>query len=109
MQTAPAIDHSSEPELSASHRVGAGVWLLPVFGALTLWATVTHQPSPTTDFASWARFVTTDEFLAKHLVGSIFGLAINTVGVASLTWVVLAAGRHVSAAIWGFTLTVVGS
>ncbi len=61
-----------------------GVWLLPVFGALTLWATITHQPDPTTEFSSWARFVTTDEFLAKHLLGSILGLALNTIGVAAL-------------------------
>lgn len=110
MQTAPAIDRRSiEPEPDTGRRVGTGAWLLPVFGVLTLWATVTHQPSPTTEFASWARFVTTDEFLAKHLVGSIVGLALNIVGVASLTWVVLAADRHVRAAIWGFTLTVLGS
>ncbi|MCZ7538009.1 MAG: hypothetical protein M5T61_20155 [Acidimicrobiia bacterium] len=42
---------------------------------------MTHQPDPTTEFTSWARFVITDEFLAKHLVGSILGLALNTIGV----------------------------
>lgn len=110
MQTAPAIhNRTTEPVLATGRRVGTGVWLLPVFGVLTLWATITHQPSPTTEFTSWARFVTTDEFLAKHLVGSIFGIALNTVGVASLTWVVLASDRHVRAALWGFTLTVLGS
>lgn len=110
MQTAPAIDHRFiESVLRPDRRVGAGVWLLPVFGVLTLWATITHQPNPTSEFAAWARFVTTDEFLAKHLVGSIFGLALNIVAVASLAWVVLAAGRHVRAAMWGFTLTVLGS
>lgn len=86
-----------------------GLWLLPVFGALTLWATLTHQPDPTTEFSSWARFVSTDEFLAKHLLGSILGLALNTLGVASLAWTVLASGRRARSAVWGFALTVLGS
>lgn len=94
---------------STGRQVTKAVWLLPVFGALTLWATFTHQPSPASEFPAWARFVSTNEFLAKHLVGSILGLALNIVGAASLTWVVLAAGRHTRAAIWGFTLTVLGS
>jgi hypothetical protein len=85
------------------------VWLLPVFGALTFWATLTHQPDPTTELASWARFVSTDEFLAKHLAGSILGLALNTLGVAALAGAVLATGRRVPAAVWGFTLTVLGA
>jgi hypothetical protein len=96
-------------ELSTGPQATKAVWLLPVFGALTLWATFTHQPDPTSEYPAWARFVTTDEFLAKHLVGSILGLALNIIGVASLTWVVLAEGRHTRAAIWGFTLTVLGS
>ena len=36
-----------------------GVWLIPIFGALALWATFNHQPDPTTEFSAWARFVTT--------------------------------------------------
>ena len=91
------------------HQLGDGVWLLPVFGALTLWATFTHQPDPTTELSSWARFVSTDEFLAKHLVGSILGLALNTLAVAALVGVVLATGPRVRSALWGFTLTVLGS
>lgn len=111
MKTTIPIEASrtAEPAIATARSVSRGVWLLPVFGVLTLWATITHQPSPTTEFASWARFVTTDEFLAKHLVGSIFGLALNLVGVASLTWVVLAVGRRIGTAVWGFTLTVLGS
>ena len=91
------------------HQLRNGVWLLPVFGALTLWATLVHQPDPTTEFAAWARFVTTDEFLAKHLLGSILGLALSTIGVAALAWAVLATGHRARPAVWGFTLTVVGS
>lgn len=89
--------------------IRTAVWLLPVFGALTLWATLTHQPDPTTEFSAWARFVSTDEFLAKHLLGSILGLALNTLGVAALAGAVLATGHRARAAMWGFSLTVLGS
>lgn len=105
----PDRHRSTAVDLPTLRQVTRGVWLLPVFGVLTLWATITHQPDRSTEFASWARFVTTDEFLAKHLVGSILGLALNLVGVGALTWAALATGRRVRAATWGFTLTVLGS
>lgn len=110
MQTAHATqpDHA-DPRSATRHRVGRAVWLLPAFGVLTLWATLTHQPSPSTDFVLWAQFVTTDEFLAKHLLGSIVGLALSTVGVAAVVFLVLDSGRHLRAAVWGFILTVLGS
>lgn len=108
MQTVRPTD-TEAPLSSARRGVGRAVWLLPVFGALTLWATITHQPSPTTEFSAWARFVTTDEFLAKHLVGSIIGLALSVVGVAGVVFLVLQTGRHARAALWGFVLTVFGS
>jgi len=98
-----------DADRSARHPAAAAVWFLPAFGVLTLWATSTHQPSPTTDFAAWARFVTTDEFLAKHVLGSILGLALNLVGVAALTAVILGSGRRLRAARWGFFLSVMGS
>jgi hypothetical protein len=113
MQTTVAIENDRRGEPSGTdplgRRLGAALWLLPVFGAVTLWATLTHQPSPTTEFASWARFVTTDEFLAQHLEGRIYGLALNVIGVAALTAVVLLTGRRARAATWGFVLTVLGS
>lgn len=111
METAPTIDrlHPANDDVSVSRRIRMGAWLLPAFGLLTLWATLSHQPDPTTGFASWARFVTTGEFLAKHLLGSIFGLALNIIGVASVAFTILLTGRHTRAAVWGFILTVLGS
>jgi hypothetical protein len=35
----------------APHR---GLWFLPLAGAVTLWATLEHQPDPTTGFGEWA-------------------------------------------------------
>jgi len=35
-----------------------GVWTLPIYGLLTLWGTLTHQPDPRADFGAYARYVT---------------------------------------------------
>jgi hypothetical protein len=90
-------------------RIARAVWLLPAFGALMLWATRSHQPNPDTDFGAWTRFVTTDAFFAQHLFGSIVGQVLNLVAVGALVWLLLATGRHATAALWGFVLTVAGS
>jgi hypothetical protein len=86
-----------------------GLWLIPLAGALTLWATLEHQPDPTEQFGSWARFVTTDTFLAQHLVGSILGQAIGILGAAALATVALDGGRRGRSGITGFMLTVLGA
>jgi hypothetical protein len=86
-----------------------GLWLLPVFGALTLWATIDHQPDPTTSFRSWSEFVTTGHFLAGHLLGSIGGQVAYLLGSAALAGVLLITSPRVTTAITGFVLSVVGS
>jgi hypothetical protein len=86
-----------------------GLWLLPLAGAVMLWATFEHQPDPTTKFSEWARFVTTDRFLAQHLIGSILGQGIWILGAAALTALALQTGRRNRSAIVGFTFTVLGA
>ena len=107
--TSPAGATIPRPPSEVTRRLRHGLWLIPLFGAVTLWATFSHQPSPTTELTSWARFVTTDAFLAQHLVGSIGGLAAYTLGVAALTGILLAGGRRIGAALSGFALSVVGA
>lgn len=84
------------------------IWLLPVYGALTLVATVTQQPDPATDFRAWSLYVTTPRFYASHLVASILGLAIGTLGIAGLG-VVLSRGSRPRAALVAVALHVVGA
>jgi hypothetical protein len=102
--------HDTDPDLrAATERVlRRGLWLLPIAGALTLWATLEHQPDVTSEFTSWARFVTTDRFLAHHLVGSIAGQAIWILGAGAVTTLALMTGRRHRAALAGFALTVLG-
>jgi hypothetical protein len=61
-----------------------GLWALPVWAALLSITTLKEQPPWQTEPANWSRFVTTSEFLASHLVGSILGAAIGALGMVAL-------------------------
>lgn len=71
-----------------THQVRAfartALWALPVWAALLFLGTLTHQPDPQTDLASFAAYVTTPQFLISHLVASIIGAAIGSLGVVAL-------------------------
>ncbi len=60
------------------------LWLLPIWAALLFWATLTEQPDPLTAFTDFAAYVTTSQFLFSHLVGSIVGAALGSIGVTGL-------------------------
>ncbi len=53
--------------------IRAGVLALPVYGLLTFFGTLTHQPDPETDIEAYMRYVTTTRYLVGHLVASIGG------------------------------------
>ena len=57
------------------------LWALPVWAALLLVSTLTHQPSYQTDFPAYARYITTTPFLISHLGASILGAGIGTLGL----------------------------
>jgi hypothetical protein len=84
------------------------LWLLPVWAALLFLATLTEQPDPTTAFAEFADYVTTGRFLLSHLVGSIVGAAIGSIGVIGLM-VYLQDSKAAGRAVAGMVATVVGN
>ena len=86
----------------------AAVWALPVWAAMLFLGTLTHQPDPQTDMAGFAAYVTTTEFLLSHLVNSIAGAAIGSIGVIALM-LYLQDTRAVSRAIAGMVLVVSGN
>jgi hypothetical protein len=47
-------------------------------------STLTHQPDPKTAFDDFAAYVTTNGFLLSHLLNSILGAAIGSIGVIGL-------------------------
>jgi len=60
------------------------LWALPVWAALLFFGTFTHQPDPKNDFAAFAKYVTTNTFLWSHLIASIVGAGIGSIGVIAL-------------------------
>lgn len=60
------------------------IWALPVWAAMLFLGTLTHQPDPQTAFDDFAAYVTTGEFLYSHLLNSILGAAIGSIGVIGL-------------------------
>lgn len=60
------------------------IWALPVWATFLFYGTLTHQPDPQTNFAGFAAYVTTIEFLVSHLVASILGAAIGSLGAIAL-------------------------
>ena len=71
-----------------THQVRAfargAIWAVPVWAALLFFGTLTHQPDPQTAFGDFAAYVTTDQFLFSHVLNSIAGAAIGSIGVIGL-------------------------
>jgi hypothetical protein len=88
-----------------------GLWALPVWAAMLFAGTLTHQPDAQTAFPDFAKYVTTTEFLWSHLINSIVGAALGSIGVVALMLYLQdsrAAGRAIAAmvcTILGNTLT----
>ncbi|HJS18656.1 MAG TPA: hypothetical protein VJ785_07895 [Anaerolineales bacterium] len=60
------------------------LWALPIWAAMLFLGTLTHQPDPQTAFDDFAAYVTTSQFLYSHLINSILGAAIGSIGVIGL-------------------------
>jgi hypothetical protein len=103
---------SNEKSVSALSKVGTfvrgAIWALPIWAAMLFLGTLTHQPDPQTDFASFAAYVTTSQFLLSHLVNSIGGAAIGSIGVIGLM-LYLQDTRAAGKAITGMLATVAGN
>lgn len=69
---------------SATNWIRAGLLALPVYGLLTVWATLEPQPDQATDPAAWARFVSSDSYLVSHLIGSTGGSILAVFGIFAL-------------------------
>jgi hypothetical protein len=60
------------------------LWALPMWAAMLFAGTLTHQPDAQTAFSDFADYVTTSEFLWSHLINSITGAALGSIGVVAL-------------------------
>lgn len=83
-------------------------WLLPVWGAVTIPATLSQQPDAKTDFPAYVDYITTTRFLLGHLVGSIGGTVLGILGIVGVA-VILARTRVASSALGAATVAIIGS
>ena len=83
------------------------VWALPVWGILLALSTLTHQPDYTTDFESYADYVTTAPFLISHIVASIGGAVLAVIGAVALA-IPLATTPPARTALRGLTTFIAG-
>ena len=84
------------------------IWALPVWAALLFFGTLTHQPDPQTAFEDFAAYVTTNQFLLSHLLNSIAGAAIGSIGVIGLM-LLLQDSKAIGKALTGMVATVAGN
>lgn len=84
------------------------IWALPIWAVLLFYGTLTHQPDPKTDFAAFAAYVTTSEFLVSHLVASLLGAALGSLGIIGLL-LYLQDTKVAGRATIGMALTVIGN
>jgi hypothetical protein len=84
-----------------------GLWALPTWSILLFLATLTHQPPYKTEFRAWSRYVTTDSFLASHLVGSIAGAAFALLGFMALSVLLVHRGAP-KLAVWALVTATFG-
>ncbi len=64
--------------------IGIGLLGLPLYGALTFFSSLNPQPDPNTHYDAWARYVTTDFYVLKHLFASDIGLILAIFGTFAL-------------------------
>jgi hypothetical protein len=64
--------------------IGAGLLGLPIYGVLTFWTSLHPQPDPNTHYEAWARFVTTNDYVLEHLLGTSLGTILAILGVVAL-------------------------
>ena len=93
---------------SITRWIGIGLLGLPLYGVLTLWSSIEGQPDPNTQLEAWARFVTTDQYVLGHVLGSILGLVFAIFGVFALG-AYLATSRAGRLALVAVVMTVLGA
>jgi hypothetical protein len=64
--------------------IGIGLLGLPLYGVLTFFSSLDPQPDPNTHYEAWARFVTTDGYVLKHLFASVLGTIFALFGTIAL-------------------------
>lgn len=71
-------------ETNITRWIGVGLLGLPLYGAMTFFSSLDPQPDPNTHYEAFARFVTTDGYVLKHLLLSLLGTIFAIFGTFAL-------------------------
>src|SRR4028118_718426 len=93
---------------SITRWIGIGLLGLPIYGVLTFFSSLNPQPDPNTHYEAWARYVTTDFYLLKHLFASGLGLILVIFGTIALG-AYLTTSRAGRMGLVGMVITVFGT
>src|ERR671921_2087014 len=88
--------------------IGIGLLGLPLYGVMTFFSSLDPQPDPTTHYEAFARFVTTDGYILKHLFLSLLGTIFGIFGTIALG-AYLATSHAGRMGLWAMVVTVLGS
>jgi hypothetical protein len=88
--------------------IGIGLLGLPLYGVMTFFSSLDPQPDPNTHYEAFARFVTTDGYVLKHLFLSMLGTIFGIFGTFALG-AYLATSRAGRMGLWAMVITVLGS
>jgi hypothetical protein len=87
--------------------IGIGLLGLPLYGALTFFSSLDPQPDPSTQLEAWARYVTTNGYVLKHLFLSDLGIIFVTFGTFALR-AYLTRSRAGGMGLWAMVIAVFG-
>ena len=87
--------------------IGIGLLGLPHYGALTFFSSLDPQPDPSTQLEAWARYVTTNGYVLKHLFLSDLGIIFVTFGTFALG-AYLTRSRAGGMGLWAMVIAVFG-
>jgi hypothetical protein len=88
--------------------IGIGLLGLPLYGVMTFFSSIDPQPDPNTHYEAFARFVTTDGYVLKHLFLSELGVVFAIFGTIALG-AYLAGSRAGRMGLAAMVITVLGS
>ena len=88
--------------------IGIGLLGLPLYGVMTFFSSLDPQPDPNTHYEAFARFVTTDGYVLKHLFLSELGVIFAIFGTIALG-AYLTRSRAGRMGLWAMVITVLGS
>ena len=94
-------------EANTTRWIGLGLLGLPLYGVMTFFSSLDPQPDPNSHYEAFARFVTTDSYVLKHLFLSDLSIIFVILGIFALG-AYLTRSRAGRMGLWAMVIAVFG-